>query len=97
MKTEPRDSMKDYGDLLKLADSDGWKLILAEYGGRFDKLTDLILDAKTPAQEAENLRQARAALVRDFAPDLILKNLIAKTVPRAKEQTNSVGKESSLH
>jgi hypothetical protein len=90
-----RDYVKDLGDLMKLKDSDGWKLLVAEHQRRYDELTSKVLNPKTPSTEAETLRQARGRLEEEFLPVDILSNLIEQTRSRAQTLTNQAHKRAS--
>ena len=91
MSQEGPDYVKDLGDLMKLKDSAGWKLLVVEHKRRLDDLTVQVLEPTTPAHEAEPLRQARGRLDKDFKPEDILSNLIDKTKALATKQLEATG------
>lgn len=82
-------ALTELNALVKLRDTDGWKIICSKYSDRFRDLTYAVLDATTPASEAEILRQARGRIERDFAPETILSDLIAKREAEAARKLSS--------
>lgn len=66
------DALRDRQALVGLMDHPGWKVMCGVFDAHMERLTDRVLDRKTPATEAELLRQVRGLLVDQASPAAIL-------------------------
>jgi hypothetical protein len=81
MSTDPKEPPAPYEVLVAIkatVGSHGWGFICAEFDQRLTTLTERMHDLKTAPIEAEQMRQARGRIVRDFSPQVIADQMVAK-------------------
>ena len=66
------DALSDQRALTEMAQTPGWAVFCGQHEKVFTALTDAILNPKTPKDDADYLRQARAKIAEEFAPRKLL-------------------------